>query len=185
MYRTAAIAERSPTIELRGVCIRRSMGQRCRSRRGIQVLEAILVIPILLIAILSGFLFGPLVAVNQATRSAAEEAAREGAKQLGGQVVEEIVLETAGPILEVHGLLLQANGGAMVIVEQFEEVNCLGDIGLWNDCPTESTVIDPFEVRVTVRVSVASAPIPQVLAYFGVDLSPRTLECTALARRDL
>jgi len=154
-------------------------------RRGIQVLEALLVIPILLIAIMSGFLFGPLIAVDQSTRSAAEDAAREGAKQRGSQVVEEIVMEVVTPILAIHNLSPTTGGGAMVIVEQLDEVSCLGDTGLWNDCPVSSTVTDPAEVRVTVRVSVAAAPIPQVLAYFGVDLSSRTLECTALGRRDL
>jgi len=186
VYRTTAQAERSHSIDLRDFRVGKSLVWRQRSRRGIQVLEAILVLPILLIAILSGFLFAPLMAVNQATISAAEEAAREGAKQLGNQVVEDIVLETAGPILAVHGLRLEDEGGAMVIIEQFEQpVICRGDIGVWNDCPNTSTVTDAAEVRVTVRVAVKAAPIPQVLKYFGVDLSSQTLECTALARKDL
>ncbi|MEX1039612.1 MAG: TadE family protein [Pirellulaceae bacterium] len=185
MYHSTAQAERSPSIDPCGACIRRSFIGRCHSRRGIEVLEAILVIPILLIAILSGFLFGPLIAVDQMTRSAAEDAAREGAKQRGGQVVEEIVAEVVTPILAVHGLSLDPGGGAMVIVEQLNQVSCLGDVTQWNDCPETSSVIHFAEVRVTVRVAVEAAPIPQVLAYFGIDLTPRTLECTAVARRDL
>ena len=51
-------------------------------RRGIQVLEAVMLMPLLLLATFSFFVLGPAVTVQQSLNSAAAETAREVANRL-------------------------------------------------------------------------------------------------------
>lgn len=153
-------------------------------RRGIQVLEAVVLMPVLLLATFSFFVLGPAVTVQQSLNSAAAETAREVAKRVPTQSTQAIAEATLGPILAVHGLSLQSNSGVLVFIEEDgNQVTCLGDPSV-SPCPSTSSILSEDRVRVTVVVNVASTPIPNVLGAAGFNFSSRQITCTATALRD-
>ena len=120
-------------------------------RRGIQVLEVVLLLPVLVIATFSFFVLGPTVAVHQTVQHAAEETAREVAKSIGSQTTAEITTQVIQQVLSVHGLDLDTPG-VLVIVEQLDDVQFLGDETV-ADIPDTSSVTQPKQVIVTLLVT--------------------------------
>ncbi|PHS12715.1 MAG: hypothetical protein COA78_07975 [Blastopirellula sp.] len=170
------------------------MQTRRQSRKGIQVLELLIAFPVLFIASIAFFQFGPAMVIHEAVQSAAEESAREAAKRVGGQTVEELTEETMNDILGVHGLAL-GDAGIQVIIEQDDsdpdvtsEVICLGDTVI--PCPVSSSITSAEEIKITIIVSMEDgmgnkvAPVPNVLKNYGIDFSQKYYEFSAIARKD-
>ncbi|GAA4439326.1 hypothetical protein [Bremerella cremea] len=152
-------------------------------RSGIQVLEVLLLFPVLLIATLSFFVLGPTVTIRQAVQHAAEEAAREVAKKTGTQTTDFIATDVVNESLSVHGLVLGANTGVLVVVEEDNLVTTVGDTSLAT-APAAVPFANPDQVIVTVYVSVDDAPIPNELSNMGFDISGRQISHRTTAFRD-
>jgi len=160
-----------------------------RTRRGIQVLEVLVLFPVLLIATFSFFVLGPTVTIRQNVQHAAEEAAREVAKKTGTQSTTNIATDAIDEVLSVHGLGLSQPG---VRADVWEFVpggggsivsTPLGDTNV--PAPMQpSGLNDPNEVIVQVSVAVADTPIPQVLTNMNFDITGRYLVHRAAAFRD-
>ena len=101
---------------------------RRRLRSGIQTLEAVLAIPILLIAMFAFFQFGPLVTVQQAVTQATVETAREISKvhrfDLSDSADLAVAEDVVNEVLGVHGIQV-GDSGLLVILEDVSGVECL------------------------------------------------------------
>lgn len=157
------------------------------SRRGAVTLEAIIGLPILVIVLMAGFEYGLMVLSHQAVMSAVTEAAREGAKvpttvgAADGVRVLNAVEATVESVLGTHGLTVDAGSGVQVVIEDSSGIGSRGQaIG---GVPAFTSITDPNEVRVTIRVQFDNAPIPNLLGTFGVDLSAKTFEMCSVSRR--
>ncbi len=161
-----------------------------RARRGIQVLEVLVLFPVLLIATFSFFVLGPTVTVRQNVQHSAEEAAREVAKKIGTQTTTIITTDVVNEVLSVHGLDLSTDGvradvweydptgsGSIIHTPLGDTINVAPPM-----TPTDFT--DPDQVIVQVTVEVESAPIPNVLSSMKFDISGRYLVHRATAFRD-
>lgn len=160
-----------------------------RARRGIQVLEVIMLFPILVIATFSFFVIGPTVTVRQNVQHAAEEAAREVAKKIGTQTTEIIATDVVNEVLSVHGLDLSTPGVRVDVWEYDGSVDqtSLGDTAMPSGVPAPAdtpSFTDPDQVIVQVTVEVDSAPIPNVLSKMKFDVSGRYIIHRATAFRD-
>ena len=161
-----------------------------RARRGIQVLEVLVLFPVLLIATFSFFVLGPTVTVRQNVQHSAEEAAREVAKKVGTQTTTMITTDVVNEVLSVHGLDLSTDG-VRADVWEYDPTGSgpiihtpLGDTTNVAE-PVEPTGFsDPDQVIVQVTVEIESAPIPNILSNMKFDISGRYLVHRATAFRD-
>lgn len=159
-----------------------------RARRGIQVLEVLLLFPVLLIATLSFFVLGPTITIRQNVQHSAEEAARELSKKTGTQTTSIIVTDVVNEVLSVHGLNV-TTPGVRVDVWEYDDVGNvidptpLGDLTV--PAPTTPAGFDdPDQVIVQVTVEVDSTPIPNILSMMKFDISGRYIVHRATAFRD-
>lgn len=160
--------------------------RRRRLRRGIQTLEAVLAIPILLIAMFAFFQFGPLVTVQQAVTQATVEAAREISKvhmfDLSDSSDLAVAEDVVNEVLGVHGIQV-GDSGLLVILEDASGVECLGDALLEpTHCPAATSVTDVAEYKVTLILRLENSPIPNVLGSYCVDLSDKYFQVTSVSR---
>lgn len=167
------------------------------ARRGIQVLEVLLLFPVLLIATFSFFVLGPTVTVRQNVQHAAEEAAREVAKKIGTQTTTIIATDVVNEVLAVHGLNL-STPGVRVDVWEYDpgppgsiDHTPLGDLTVLpapvdpdGSVHTNQELDDPNQVIVQVTVEVGSAPIPNILSNMKFDITDRYIVHRATAFRD-
>lgn len=176
------------SIESNPVGLRFRNRARRSNRRGVQILEALLVIPILLIALAAFFQFGPMVTVQQTVTQASIETAREISKiyefDISDSGDQAEAVEVVNDILGVHGIQV-GDPGLLVILEDFSGVACLGDAALETTyCPASTTVTDGAEFKVTLILSLANAPVPNVLGAYCVDLSDRHYQVTSVSRNN-
>ncbi len=178
---------KNETIENRS---RRKLRSRTlRSRRGVQVLEAILVIPLCLIVILAFFDFGILMTVHHAGLNVAVETARELSKVPQFDISDpndlDEVSEVVNDILGIHGITL-GEQGLLVIVEDANGFACLtGDTFMESRfCPSQTTITDDFEIKVTIVWLRENSPVPQLLRPFCVLDTDVYYQFCSIARRD-
>jgi len=171
--------------------VKRQFNSRHRgnARRGIQILEMILVLPILLIAILACFQFGPVMIVQGTLTNAAEETARETAKIYQFDISDAADVDkseaVANTILAAAHGLTTASPGVLLILENADGVACRGDAALEAlHCPAATSVTDASETKATILLNVDDAPIPQVLETFCVDISGQRFQIAAVVRSD-
>lgn len=155
-------------------------------RRGAVTLEAILVIPVLILVVMACFEYGVAMLATEGFRAAVTEGAREGAKvpttiaAVDGVRVINAVKATVEPMLNTQGI---APANIQVIVQDSSGVASSGPaVG---PVPGVTTVIDPAVVLVTVRVQFTNTKIPNLLATFFVDLSTRKFDVSSISRRDV
>lgn len=160
-----------------------------RRRRAAVTLEAILVIPILVIALMATFVYGTILTVHHAVMAAATEGAREGAKvpttlsAADGSRILDAVEDAVETVLGTHGLTVSGTSGVLVIIEDSTDVDCRGDATI-ESCPGITTVGDTATVRVTVLVNFEDANIPNLLKTFGIDFTGDYLKICSDSRRD-
>ena len=171
---------------------------RGRQRRGAVILEFILVLPILIIVTLSIFEFGYLILVGQAINTAAIEGSRKAA-ELGGEANSaEPAINVIQEFLAVHKINLSntqpaaANQGDAFVRVDYGTITLADRLGAsmqsytWGNSNYQVAApggIEDNEVIVTIRVPVNDGTvetIPNLLCYFGFDLTPYTYEYRAL-----
>ena len=159
-----------------------------KRRRGVQVLESLLVIPICLLLVLAFVQFGATVTVHHAVLNAATETARELSKVPGFDITDpndlDEAVEVIDEILGIHGVTL-GQPGLIVIIEDSNGVACLGDAALESEfCPSQSSIVDELEIKVCVILLIDNSPVPQFLDAYCIDFSGKRYEYCSIARRD-
>lgn len=172
-------------------------GLRASPRRGAAVLEAIIALPILLIALFGTFLFTTLLMVRSGVKQAAIEGAREASKVRAGAydavdagtcppanppAADDVVDAAVAAVDEVLGTYgLQTGDSVQVIVNDNAAVTYRGE-QIVNPCGIARTGCDgKVEVRVIVRYS--AIPIPDLLDVFGFSVSGENFDFAAMGRR--
>ena len=146
-----------------------------RSRRGgMQTLEVVLVLPILLLVTLAIFQFGVLVLIQQSVAHAATVTAREAGK---GANVDELVL-AANEVLGPHCITIGPD--AVVVLEDLVAVS-RGSLAC-NPPDMPSPGID--EVRTTICVDLIQQPFLTALQAYSIDFSDKRFEISSLVKKE-
>ncbi len=172
--------------------------------RGAAVLEAIVALPILLIAVFGTFLFTTILMVRSGVRQAAIEGAREASKvyganfdvvdaatcpppnpQVAGDLVVDAAVEAVNSVLGTYGLTVgngTTNTGVQVIVNDDTDATFRGE-QIVDPCaaPALTDCAGKVEVRVIVRYS--AIPIPDLLNVFGFSVTGENFDFAAMGRR--
>lgn len=157
---------------------RRTLTWRSHRRRGVLTLEAVLVLPILILMLLAILQFGILMVVEQTITHAAAVGAREAAK--GADV--DAVTASVEEVLGLHGI--QAGSAMTVIVEDplgNDPVVARGELDC--DAPA-SPEVDPGMVRVSVCVDLSRRPFLNALRTWAIDFTGRQFRVSSLAPRE-
>lgn len=147
---------------------------RYSARRGVEVLELILVLPILFLTLIAAIQFSSVIAVDSTLAHASQEASRLAAMGCSGTDITERVNE----FLAVHGTSL-GPGARVVIEDSTGIVQSSGDNTL-----TSATIGSPVDsdcVRATLLVSTDAQPIPNLLQDECVDFSGKQSEHVSIA----
>lgn len=154
---------------------RRSRRRTRPLRRSAAVtLEAILAIPLLVIALFATFQFAMILTVRHAVQYAAIEAAREASKITTNNADRlSTAITVAGDVLAVHGLDVCAGADEVqVISEDPDDIgNQVLECGPSIVTPTPALSAATGTVRIHLAVYLSSVPIPNLLDYFGFDLA--------------
>lgn len=156
----------------------RAGGIRSRCRGGSLTLEAVLILPVLILTFLAVLQFGILMLVEQTIVHAATVAAREAAK---GADVEAVVL-SAQSVLSLHGLSV---GPAMTLV--LEDPLSNDPVQVRGDLPCDIgglPTLEPGEIRVTLCVSLSHRPFLNALRHWAIDFTGRKFTVSAVAERE-
>lgn len=169
--------------------------------RGAAVLEAIIALPILLIAVFGTFLFSIILMVRSGVRQAAIEGAREASKAYvvdydevdpttcpptgGADEVVDAAVAAVDSVLGTYGLVTVTGGGdsgVQVIVNDWQNVTYRGE-EIVDPCaaPVNTDCAGKVQVRVIVRYS--AIPIPNLLNVFGVSVADENFDFAAMGRR--
>ena len=161
---------------------RRQTPSRRRSRRGVEILEAILAVPVLLIGTVAAIEFGIMMNVQQTVTIAATEGARHAAK--GGDV--NAVYTKVQEYLTVYNLDFGGTGDVRVVREDSGSTTSAGDTSIGYTAKGPGT-LNSSEVRVTVCVDMSNAnnqPVPNWLGSFGFSTANDTFEVSAMAQTE-
>ena len=141
-------------------------------RRGIAVLEFILVMPALFLTLLAGVQFGSLMTLHSSLQATAIEAARISALNCDPSDIDDRVNE----FLAIHGLQL-GTGVLLIVQDSLGIVHESGDGTLTSihmaGRPPDSTL------RATLVVSMDATPLPNLLERFCLDYSDHQFELFA------
>ena len=151
---------------------------RRSSRRGSLTLEAVLVLPILLLATLAVFQFGVLMLIEQTITHAVTVAAREAGK---GADIDATAL-SVNAVLGLHGL--SVGPGATLILEDSLSTPAVQVRGTF-PCPVPSTPsVPPGMLKATLCVDLTQKPFFNLLATCGLDFTGRKFTVSAMAHRE-
>jgi len=150
------------------------IASQARRRRGAVTIEALVVIPLLVIVTFAAFQFAGTIAVEQAVSYAATVGARESGKYATDAEIEVTVENALAPF----NILLGSQ--ASVVVERFGSANSL--IGTFPLTAPVTPALVAGETRVTVGVSLSLAPLARLLGNFGLDFSAGTFTASSLVR---
>jgi hypothetical protein len=144
----------------------RNRGTLPARRRGVQVLELILVTPVIVILLVATVQFGSVHIIQSAVTHSATVGAREGAQ---GATVEEIAVEV-DEVLAPHGIDVidgtTPGAGTWIVLEVEDAVTEFGDLSFDPPTPIEQgfSALAAGEVRVTVYVKLEQTPVVNVEA---------------------
>jgi Flp pilus assembly protein TadG len=153
----------------------RAQNASCR-RRGVLLVEFLLVFPIVVIGTFAVFEFGLLVLAINAVQAATTEGARH--KAIGRTNAE--VLTVIDEFLGVHSI---SSTERAVRIEDPDDVGSPFNDPDPNTCTPAGTAPVSGEIRVTVCVPATNA-VPDFLNTFGFTLSSRTIHTSALAEKE-
>ena len=157
--------------------IRQSKKTRSR-RRGMQTLEVVLVLPLLLMVTLAIFQFGVLMLVQQSVTHAATVTAREAGK---GADVGELVA-VANAIMGPHCITI--GDDAAVALEYLDPTLQIDYEGTLMCVPPVVPAINADEVRTTTCVNLTQEPFLTALKTFCVDFSGKRFEISSLVKKE-
>ena len=150
-----------------------------RSRRGgMQTVEVVLVLPLLLMVTLAIFQFGVLVLIQQSVAHAATVTAREAGK---GADVAELVL-VADEIMGPHCIKIGTD--AAVVLEDAAAIPPIVSGGSQTCLPPAAPPVPSDEVRTTICVGLAQQPFLTALEAFCIDLSDKRFEISSLVKKE-
>ena len=157
--------------------------QRARKRRGVETLELILVLPVLVILIVFCVQFA-MVAIFQ---SAVVHAATVGAREAGKGADLDTIVDAVQRIVGVNCIAISdVNGsGTKIILEDADSMlppEEFGDPLL--DCTLPANALGPNQVRVTVCVDLTATPFCNALAAWGVTFAGRELKASSLVVKE-
>jgi len=148
-------------------------------RRGGLVVEALMIIPLLVIATIATIEFGSVISLQQTVNQAAIEGARAAAKD---QDINYVVSVVNG-VLSQQGISIDDDVAAVRLEDPENDFN---EKEGEPDCPAPSSDLTNGNIRVTVcvPVSATSVPIAGQLADFGFSLLGNSLRQSAVARKE-
>ena len=155
--------------------------RRAPCRRGVEILELILALPVLVIALVAVVQFGMVLVVQQAVTAAVTGAAREAGKHSDIAVVRTAVERLLAP----HDIEISntSGSGTKVMLEDGSlGTSSFGDPTLV--CEASGNALAANEVRVTLCIDLEAARVPNALASFGFDLFGRRFESSAVVRKE-
>lgn len=161
-------------------CVR---GGVCRT--GAATLEAILVVPVLVIVTVAAIQFAVTLVVEQSIAHTATVAAREAAKETAlptntaSDIADELV-DVVNTMLAPHKL---AVGPSVSFALEIGGSPTQTRGSLACDPPSQPTV-GPDEVRVSVCVRLDTAPFPNLLSGFDIDVANRCLRRSSLVKKE-
>lgn len=150
-----------------------------RSRRaGMQALEVVIVLPILILLLVAGIQFGMAMLVEQAVTHAATVAAREAGK--GASTAE--VVQTVECILAPHAITLGPYAGLLLEdPAKYSQPQKAGSLAC--DAPV-SPALESGDVRVTLCVALDRRPFLNALRAYGIDLTGRRFVVRAAVQKE-
>ena len=165
--------------------MRRARSGWRRTRRGVEVLELILVLPLIAIALVASFQCLPLLI----TRSAITHAATVGAREAGKGADAESVAAAVTEVLASQGIVISdtAGSGTKIAVEDGATVTWWGDPSL---TPTLTPpTVDAGNVRVTVCILYSALktngqPVLKLYNAFGFSPAGDRYQIRALVRKE-
>jgi hypothetical protein len=183
MQRTAQLLRKSDNREpTRGIAVKtgpltRFRRSRCHHRRGGLVVEALMIIPLLVIATIATIEFGSVISLQQTVNQAAIEGARAAAKDSDIDYVKAVV----NGVLSQQGISIGPS--AAVRLEDPPSDDATEGTP---QCPAPSVDLSDGSIRVTVcvPVSATSIPIAGQLADLGFSLVGKTIRQSAVARKE-
>ena len=151
---------------------------RFRRRHGLQTLELVLVLPILMLVTIGVFQFAVLMLVQQAVTHAATVGAREAGK---GADVEELV-DVVEAILAPHDIKIGPH--ASVTLEDPTATSPVEQRGSLACPPPSTPSLDSDEVRVTVCLDLTSKPLLNALKSNGIDLMGKRFRISSVVKKE-
>ena len=142
-------------------------------RRGVQTLELILALPILVLLLFGCMQLSTMLTVKNSICAAAMEAGRCAGSGAELSEIEGVVDD----ILGVHNMVL-GPGVRLVLQDADGQVVSAGDENLSTDATAEPPPAGM--IRSIVLVSADSAPVPNMLAQYCIDMTNRRFECCTL-----
>lgn len=143
-------------------------------RRGVQVLELILTLPILFLTLIAGIQFSSVISVDTTLCQASLEIARLAAMECDADQLSD----RASEFLAIHNMAI-GPGVRIVVEDETGEVHSFGDTSLTS--PTFGTPVETNCVRATLLAETASSPIPNLLRDFCIDYAGKQFEHTSFA----
>ena len=141
------------------------------NRRGVEVLELILVLPVLILVLVVTFQFATVLMF----RSTVTHAATVGAREAGKGAEFDKVVDAVQQVLGVNCITVSdaPGSGTKVVLEDGDGIvdDEFGDPSL--DCPLPCNDLDPLQVRVTVCVDLPATSFCDVLASCGISFLGR------------
>lgn len=147
-------------------------GARRRIRNGVETLQLIIALPVLVIALVAALQYGVMMIVL----GDVTHAATVGARETGKHVDDATVVQVVNTVLGVHGITIGPN--ATVVVERFGQPDFMqGGV----PCAPVGPALAMDEVRVTVCVDLTAAPLWNYLTMWGLDFTGKRFEVSSVS----
>src|SRR5437764_6851131 len=138
--------------------------RRHKNRRGVNAIELIMVLVVLILATFVSLQFGIALIVKQAVAQASTVAAREAAKGANSTQLKTVIER----VLAGHQIVIGPQA-SFVLEDPAPEPQQ----GTLPCSPPASPALDGDEVRVTLCVSLTAHPILNILKNYGIDYTGR------------
>ena len=145
-----------------------------RQRRGVEVLELILTLPILFLTLIAGVQFSSVMSVDATLCQTALEVSRLAAMECDADQLSNRESE----FLAIHTMAI-GPGVRIVVEDETGEIHSFGDTTL--SSPTVGAPVAANCVRTTLLADTSSSPLPNLLRDFCVNYDGKQFEHTAFA----
>ncbi len=149
-----------------------SLPMQRRPKRGIAILEFVLVMPVLFLTLLAAVQFASMMTLNSSFQATAFEAARLTAMECSSAHITDRVNE----FLSVHDMRL-GDGVRLVVEDASGNVQTMGDLALTSNHLASSPPAGA--ARAVLVVSMDATPAPNLLATYCLDFKDNQFELCA------
>ncbi|NQU25765.1 MAG: pilus assembly protein [Candidatus Nealsonbacteria bacterium] len=147
-------------------------------RRGVQTLELVIALVVLIVLFVAGIQFGTTMIVEQAVTHAATVGAREAGK---GAPIDELAL-VVERILAPH--VVHVGSCASVVLEDPSAAAPVQQAGTLPCDPPSEPALESGEVRVTVAIDLSRRPFLNALAAFGISSRGKQFTVSSVVHRE-